>query len=326
MGERGRELLLSFSEVRIGSDARLRICCSRRFLLPSPRNDTKRVAGGGGALPKAMQHYSELKKIGRGNYGTVFLGRDSRNSRYYCLKQIAMETHSEKERLEAEKEVETLRLLDHPGIVRYHEHFVHDDSLWVVMAYCEGGDLAQHIKLRKKEGRHFEEHEVIDWFVQIVMALHYVHSKRILHRDLKTQNIFISKRLVKLGDFGSAPLLARQRALAVAPPLEPRRRPLPASACARSRRPPLPPPPLPPSSSPPLPSPPSPRAPRPPVRSRQGAGGLDGRREHRHWHSLLHVARGACWGVGCGVGPERLSGRFGRGCGWRARGVSIAPR
>ena len=135
-----------------------------------------------------------------------------------------------------------LRGLDHPGIVRYHEHFVHEDQLCVVMHYCEGGDLSQHIKNRAKHEKHFAEHEAIDLFVQIVMvralplmrtpsrlhapalfltrrpraatqALHYVHGKRILHRDLKTQNIFISRGrdgqmgLVKLGDFGIAKVL-----------------------------------------------------------------------------------------------------------------------
>jgi len=124
-----------------------------------------------------------------------------------------MEAHSDEEREKAQQEVAVLRGLDHPGIVRYHEHFVHEDSLCVVMHYCEGGDLSQLIKRRAKSETFFEEHEVIDLFVQIVMALHYVHQKHILHRDLKTQNIFITKArdgsmgLVKLGDFGIAKVL-----------------------------------------------------------------------------------------------------------------------
>ena len=121
-----------------------------------------------------------------------------------------MEAHSDEEREKAQQEVEVLRGLDHPCIVRYHEHFVHDDNLNVVMHYCEGGDLSAHIKQRAKHEQYFQEDEALDLFVQIVMALHYVHNKRILHRDLKTQNIFISRGrdgsmgLVKLGDFGIA--------------------------------------------------------------------------------------------------------------------------
>ena len=160
-----------------------------------------------GRLACGMQNYDSLKRIGRGNYGTVFLARDVRNGKYYCLKQVQMETYSEEEKLAAQQEVEVLRTLDHPGIVRYREHFLHSDSLCVVMAYCEGGDLAAAIKRRAKAEKRFTEAEVLDWFVQLVMALHHVHSKRILHRDLKTQNIFITKNLVKLGDFGIAKVM-----------------------------------------------------------------------------------------------------------------------
>ena len=122
-----------------------------------------------------MENYKLGKRIGRGNYGTVYVALDKRNNRWYCLKTIVMEAHSDEEREKAQQEVEVLRGLDHPGIVRYHEHFVNEDSLCVVMAYCEGGDLAQLIKKRAKAEAHFAEHEVINYFVQIVMALHYVH-------------------------------------------------------------------------------------------------------------------------------------------------------
>ena len=131
-----------------------------------------------------MEHYTDLKRIGRGNYGTVYKGKDQRNGRVYCLKQIIMESHSDNERKEAEQECDLLKTLDHPGIVRYHEHFMHEDSLWVVMAYCEQGDLGQHIKKRAKAEQYFTEDQVVDWFVQIAMALHYVHSRKILHRDV----------------------------------------------------------------------------------------------------------------------------------------------
>ena len=122
-----------------------------------------------------MQQYDDLRRIGRGNYGTVFLARDLRNGRDYCIKQIAMEAYSDEERTLAEQEVEVLRTLDHPGIVRYYEHFVADDSLCVVMAYCEGGDLAQAIKRRSKTNAHFDEREILDWFVQIVMVRRRPH-------------------------------------------------------------------------------------------------------------------------------------------------------
>ena len=140
-----------------------------------------------GASPE-LQHYDSFKKIGRGSYGTVYLVRDKRDAQYYCLKQIFIDcTPTEAERRSAELEVQTLRSLDHPSIVRYHEHFVHDDSLCLVMTYCEGGDLSQRIKKAAEEGAHFGEAQVVEWFVQIAMALQHVHSKKIL-RNRRSSN------------------------------------------------------------------------------------------------------------------------------------------
>ena len=67
--------------------------------------------------------------------------------------------------------MKVLAALDHPGVVRYHEHFQHEDSLCVVMAYCEGGDLAKEIKARSQaepEPRHFSEEAIIDWLIQVI--------------------------------------------------------------------------------------------------------------------------------------------------------------
>jgi len=76
------------------------------------------------------------------------------------------------------------------------------------MDYADDGDLYTKIAQQKKIGKLFTEDQVLDWFVQIALALKHVHEKRILHRDLKTQNIFLTtKGEVKLGDFGIARLL-----------------------------------------------------------------------------------------------------------------------
>eukprot|EP00966_Prymnesium_polylepis_P196835 4561283-Prymnesium_polylepis.1 len=164
--------------------------------------------GSGSVKSEQLQHYDVLRKLGRGSYGVVFLVRDRRDSQFYCLKQIFIDSApTESERHSAELEVETLRSLDHPSIVRYHEHFVHQDSLCLVMTYCEGGDLSQLIKKHSQERVHFTESQILEWFVQMAMALHHVHSKKVLHRDLKSQNIFLSKNFVKVGDFGVVKLL-----------------------------------------------------------------------------------------------------------------------
>jgi NIMA (never in mitosis gene a)-related kinase len=71
------------------------------------------------------------------------------------------------------------------------------------MIYYEGGDLYTKINQKKSDGQMFEETKVIEWCIQICMALEYIHEQNILHRDIKPQNIFLSKdEIIKLGDFG----------------------------------------------------------------------------------------------------------------------------
>lgn len=73
---------------------------------------------------------------------------------------------------------------------------------------CIDGDLAEKIKKQKERATYFSEDRILNWFTQICLAVKHVHDRKILHRDLKTQNIFLMKNgMLKLGDFGIARLL-----------------------------------------------------------------------------------------------------------------------
>lgn len=76
------------------------------------------------------------------------------------------------------------------------------------MEYAECGDLSKAIAMRRSEKKVFEENQILDWFTQICLAMKHVHDRKILHRDIKGQNIFITKaNTLKLGDFGIARVL-----------------------------------------------------------------------------------------------------------------------
>lgn len=99
-------------------------------------------------------------------------------------------------------------MLDHPNIVSYKHSFVENGVLIIIMEFCEQRDLGYHIRRRREKGEKFSETEIMNWFVQICLAIEYVHSRKILHRDLKSQNIFLTRyNTVKLGDFGISKLL-----------------------------------------------------------------------------------------------------------------------
>ena len=121
----------------------------------------------------------------------------------------------QKEREGAMLEVNLLKNLDHPHIVAYKQSYFTIDMLIIIMEYCEVGDLSYHIKRKINNNEHFSEEEIFDWFIQICLAMEYIHGRRVIHRDLKAQNIFLTGNwTVKLGDFGISRVLENSHAAA----------------------------------------------------------------------------------------------------------------
>uniref|UniRef100_A0A452RFH1 non-specific serine/threonine protein kinase n=1 Tax=Ursus americanus TaxID=9643 RepID=A0A452RFH1_URSAM len=153
-----------------------------------------------------MEKYVRLQKIGEGSFGKAILVKSTEDGRQYVIKEINISKMSNKEREESRREVAVLANMKHPNIVQYRESFEENGSLYIVMDYCEGGDLFKRINAQK--GILFQEDQILDWFVQICLALKHVHDRKILHRDIKSQNIFLTKDgTIQLGDFGIARVL-----------------------------------------------------------------------------------------------------------------------
>jgi NIMA (never in mitosis gene a)-related kinase 1/4/5 len=161
------------------------------------------------AVPSAnLEQYEKLKVLGEGSFGKVYLMRHKGERKLYCMKVIKIKNLPRKEREACRIEVDLLKRLHHPNIVGYKDSFLtpRSDALCIAMEYCDGGDLAGLIKNAKR--RLFAESKILNLFVQMALGLHYMHSHRVLHRDLKTQNIFMlgNGRLV-LGDLGISKVL-----------------------------------------------------------------------------------------------------------------------
>jgi len=116
---------------------------------------------------------------------------------------------SEDEKKEAIQESTILKNLDHSNIIKFREVYldqVNKQTLNIVMDFADGGDLQVRIKAQK--GKYFQENQILDWFTQICLAIKHIHDRKVLHRDIKSQNIFLTKNgMVKLGDFGIAKCL-----------------------------------------------------------------------------------------------------------------------
>ncbi|MBN3325201.1 NEK8 kinase, partial [Atractosteus spatula] len=137
----------------------------------------------------------------------VHLCRRKSDQNLVILKEIPVEQMTRDERLAAQNECQVLKLLSHPNIIEYYENFLEDKALMIAMEYAPGGTLADFIQ--KRCNSLLDEDTILHFFVQILLALHHVHNKLILHRDLKTQNILLDKHqmIVKIGDFGISKIL-----------------------------------------------------------------------------------------------------------------------
>jgi len=161
----------------------------------------------GTTLKKLGHDYKLIRAIGKGSFGEANLVRDG-DGQLCVMKTIDITKLDREQQEDAINEVRVLSSLKHPYIVRYHESFIDNGRLAIVMDYAEGGDLANRISRQRNKNELFAEGQLIRWFTQILLGLKYLHARHILHRDLKPHNIFLTKQNdSRLGDFGISKVL-----------------------------------------------------------------------------------------------------------------------
>ena len=156
-----------------------------------------------------MDRFTVLRNIGQGAQAVAYLAHyKSDPSRLVVLKRLSVGSVSS-------MEMGLMLRLRHPNIIRCYEAFTHQDFLILVLQYGEGGDMEMVINQTEKAKKTIPVDTIVSWFVQLASAVQYCHDLRIIHRDIKTSNIFLSKDLktVFLGDFGVAKELVDGRSL-----------------------------------------------------------------------------------------------------------------
>ncbi|XP_067094331.1 serine/threonine-protein kinase Nek11 [Osmerus mordax] len=176
------------------------------------RSDAFSLAASESPRPSDLiaKRYRVLQRLGRGSFGCVYLVQDNKardEEQLKVLKEIPLGDLHPNQTVHASQEAQLLSQLHHPAILTFYSSFLERDSFCIITEYCQDRDLDCKLEEVREAGQSLPETQIIDWLIQLLLGLHYMHERRILHRDLKAKNIFLKRNLVKIGDFGVSCLL-----------------------------------------------------------------------------------------------------------------------
>ena len=148
-----------------------------------------------------LEKYEKIQKVGEGTYGVVYKCRLKGTNNFVALKKIRLENEDEGIPSTSIREISILKQLRHPNIVYLMDLIHGEKKLYLVFEFMEH-DLKRFLDINNAP---LPQELVKNYLYQILIAINFCHSKRILHRDLKPQNLLIDKDgIIKLADFGLA--------------------------------------------------------------------------------------------------------------------------
>ena len=160
--------------------------------------------------------YKPTKMLGSGSFGSVYEAENSIFQNTVAMKVIKKDPNNELDEQEIRNEIDILKKLSHPNIVKIYEFYISNSHYYIITEFCKEGELFSYIKNK------YNEHQLAVLFYQVFSGLWYLHDNKILHRDIKLENIMISKKekdnntgeelfWAKIIDFGTAKIFEKNK-------------------------------------------------------------------------------------------------------------------
>ena len=160
--------------------------------------------------------YKPTKMIGSGSFGSVYEAKNTIFQNIVAMKVIKKDPNNELDEQEIRNEIDILKKLSHPNIVKIYEFYISNSHYYIVTEFCKEGELFSYIKNK------YSERQLAVLFYQVFSGLWYLHDNKILHRDIKLENIMISQKekdnetgeelfWAKIIDFGTAKIFEKNK-------------------------------------------------------------------------------------------------------------------
>lgn len=147
--------------------------------------------------------------LGKGSFAEVKKAYHKPTGTYRAVKIINKVAMSKSEQIDVRNEIQVLKRLNHPNIVKVFEFFENDLYLYIIMELLTGGELFDKINKAKR----FSEKKAAGYFYQILAGVQYLHKHHIVHRDLKPENILFDDKTLKIIDFGTSKIYDGDKAM-----------------------------------------------------------------------------------------------------------------